>query len=648
MVCRFKPILSTVAFSILLVAARAFSLASIFTNGAVLQRNSDATTVWGFGTPGATVETRFSGSAKSFSASVDSKGIWRQPLPATPAGGPKSVVFRSDGKELVLNDVLFGDVFLCSGQSNMYFAVSQVVDAGLEMSRALDYGSLIRFVTVSIEQAEWPLTNLRGKPPSWQRPTRRSIKYFSAMCWFFGRDISDALDRKVPIGLIAASYPSSPIQAWGPRGFASHCDAMGGSPATPQGQGPVPANVLWNAMIAPLAVGPLALKGIAWYQGESDRYNPSVYACAFPALINRWRAEFKAPDLYFGFVLVAPCGGDVAFRAAQMAAAALPRVGYATAEDFGDLESPYECMHPRYKQAPAARLALSALDIAYARSDVTPWRLPTLAAAQGLQTPEGEWEVRVSFSPESLSGGGIIIDDKADGAQCPPRLRPHGCARPTLICSDGSSHLASISLTEDGGGAAFKTAAAGAPRRLRPTRVLYAHNTRSHMESWPLYSLYSSHVVKTRYDRVLNPVRSFSAKVLVEGFTDEEEGSDAEPAATEHRRPAEPAAIQAPLHAGLNATTTHPSTTAARPPGGTSQRGGQKRLGRGAPDSERLLSATAPSAWSWVIAVTTIVAAAYACLAHGDGVCRLAACLASRRWVHQQAPMPMQRADAGT
>jgi hypothetical protein len=396
----------------------------------------------------------------------------------------------------------------------MRFPVMWAFDSAVETSRVHDYGS-IRLTTLAWDTADAPLSDLRGRPPVWESPTKASFAYFSAMCWFFGRNIADALDRKVPIGLIAASYSSSRIQAWGPRGFESQCPDPTVYAAA---RGHLPLGVLWNAMIAPLAVGPLALKGIAWYQGESDRFKPSVYACAFPALINRWRAEFKAPDLYFGFVLVAPCGGDVAFRAAQMAAAALPRVGYATAEDYGDRRSPYKCMHPRNKQAPAARLALSALDIAYGLKGATPWRMPMFEAAYGTVDPAScDWDVVVSFTNETLGrGGGVVVHPSAFPAQCPADVPASNCARPMIVGSDGSLHVATVVSSASGREVVFRAAAAGAHRSAAPARVLYAVMMESN-NSWPLYSIYSTHVVTTRFDKVPLPARSFNGSVTLRG-----------------------------------------------------------------------------------------------------------------------------------
>ena len=179
-----------------------------------------------------------------------------------------------------------------------------------------------------------------------------------------GRDIHDALGGTVPIGLISSNWGGTPVQVWQPLASVRDC----GSPAATAG------GALYNSMVAPFAVGPMALTGASWYQGESNVGGAAFYACAFPSMIARWREAFRSPTLWFGFVQIAgyayshPYGpglpetdhshaaGDL--RQAQLAALRLPPpIAMTTAIDTGDWTN----IHPPDKQAPARRLANQAL-----------------------------------------------------------------------------------------------------------------------------------------------------------------------------------------------------------------------------------------------------------------------------------------------
>jgi hypothetical protein len=200
-----------------------------------------------------------------------------------------------------------------------------------------------------------------------------------------------------------------------------------------------------------------------------------------------------------------------------MEAAALPRVGYATAEDYGDYDSPFTCLHPRGKQAPAARLALSALEIAYGRTGGPAWRQPTILAARGsVNAKTGAWTVTVSFSRRSLGGGGIAILPAAAAAQCPRGITSGGCVGPFVVDAAGVSRAARPSLTADGKGLLFKSrslAAGASISHSRPTQVGYAYNVDSDI-TWPLHTVFSTHQAVSRFDRLHIPIRGFRADVV--------------------------------------------------------------------------------------------------------------------------------------
>jgi sialate O-acetylesterase len=260
----------------------------------VLQRDSSSAVVWGTAPPGAVVSTSFNGNVLKASPGAD--GVWRQVLPSTPAGGPYTISMSSStGGSLSLSDVLFGDVFLCGGQSNMEFAVDNGLNATEEVAAAANYPNIRVFTVGSGTSSNVSLTNLTTISQPWSVASPASIGVgnwtaFSAVCWFFGRNVYESLGGSTPIGLISNNWGGTPVQAWSSPDALSHCsqalvaeegevDALllhgegvkGGPPShTP--------SVLWNAMIAPYAVGPMALKGYTWFQGEANAGSPAYYA----------------------------------------------------------------------------------------------------------------------------------------------------------------------------------------------------------------------------------------------------------------------------------------------------------------------------------------------------------------------------------
>ena len=267
----------------------------------------------------------------------------------------------SSGETARLNDVLFGDVFLCGGQSNMRFALGGALNAAAEADAAERYAR-IRLFTVGQRgyRSRTPLASLPDVDHHWLVASADTVArggtwgVFSAVCWFFGRRVADA-NPSVPIGLVSNSRGASRIEEWLPVG-STRC-------------GGHERGALYNSQIAPYSVGPMALAGFIWYQGEAntkDAASARRYACLFPALIEAWRAQFRAADRYFGFVQLStwcatPAASIAEMRDAQMAALRLRQVGYATAADHGD-----GCdIHPRNKKPVGVRLGNSALALVY-------------------------------------------------------------------------------------------------------------------------------------------------------------------------------------------------------------------------------------------------------------------------------------------
>jgi hypothetical protein len=354
---------------------------------------------------------------------VGADGVWRQALPSTPAGGPYSLIFEgTDGSTASLDDVLFGDVHLCGGQSNAQFTVIQAINATAEIAAAANYPHIRLFTTGQGTASLTPLQQLGSVEQTWSVASPSSVglgnwSAFSAVCWFYGRDLSDSLGGSVPVGLVSASWGGTCISAWMSPTMLDECQPLA-PPPTPN---PPIANVnstLFNAVIHPFTVGPMALKSAIFYQAESNAppfaSNATWYACAFPAMISGWRAALLSPSLWFGFVLLAPFTaplgtGYADIRQAQLRGLGLPSVHMGSAVDVGDPESPFGTYHPRYKQTVSSRLASAAWATLYDEAG-RPFRGPTVAGVTGAAQPQGGvFSVTVAFEPATLEGGSLIL-----------------------------------------------------------------------------------------------------------------------------------------------------------------------------------------------------------------------------------------------
>jgi sialate O-acetylesterase len=324
--------------------------------------------------PGERITVRIAG--KSASAVTGPDGAFVVELPALRAGGPHTLVVKGHGPALVFRDVLVGEVWVCSGQSNMAMTVASSKDAAREIGDADLPG--IRLLTVPRLAAAAPARNFAG---AWSACSPETVRAFSAVGYFFGREIHRAL--KVPVGLVNTSFGGTPAEAWTPRAalerdgsFAAllrrfpEAPGADGEPAVRQDR----PGQLWNGMIAPLAGFPI--RGVIWYQGESNAGRAAQYRRLFPCLIRSWREAWGQGEFPFHFVQLAnfrasasePGPSDWAeLRDAQRATLeAVPGTGMAVAIDIGDGAD----IHPKNKQDVGRRLALIALARDYGKEVV--------------------------------------------------------------------------------------------------------------------------------------------------------------------------------------------------------------------------------------------------------------------------------------
>ncbi len=366
-------------------AAADLRLAPLLQEHAVLQRETTVP-VRGWTAPGAEVTVTADWSAEPRSARADARGAFSVPLRTPEAGGPYALIVSAGGEELRLADVLVGDVWIASGQSNMQWPLFQA--AGGEEAAAAASDARLRLFTVEPAFAAAEEQECAG---AWAPCAPAAARDFSAVGFFFGSALAAELD--VPVGIVDSSFGGTVAEAWisahalraqFPE-FADDLERMSALAAGDEAQ-PLPASgspwlnqnrpaALWNAMVAPLAGTPI--RGVIWYQGESNRERHAQYRRLFPALIADWRKRFGQGDFPFYFVQLAPFdypgdAGELALlREAQAEAQLVPYTGMAVTMDVGDPAD----IHPRDKRTVGERLAALALAGTYGRA--VPCRGPT-------------------------------------------------------------------------------------------------------------------------------------------------------------------------------------------------------------------------------------------------------------------------------
>lgn len=363
-----KSLLKIQAFLVLFLTAFGVQakiwLPSVLSDNMVLQQRSEAT-IWGW-TSNITEEISIWGSWSAEKVTVKaSLGRWAIGLPTPVAGGPYTITIEGH-ETITLHNVLIGEVWICSGQSNMQWSIERSDNAEAEIAAA-DHPR-IRFFDVPRRVSNAPQDDIPGQ---WEVCTPETARNFSAVGYFFGRAIQKGLD--VPVGLINSSWGGTPVETWIPADTLNiYSDLWKAADAIKHSDGrPAAPGLAYNAMINPLV--PLTLRGAIWYQGESNLANNPTYYRSFPLMIKTWR-ELWHEDLPFYFVQLAPYkykGADkrdaALVRDAQLQTLkTVPGTGMAVTSDIGNLED----IHPTNKQDVGKRLAFWALAKTYGVTDL--------------------------------------------------------------------------------------------------------------------------------------------------------------------------------------------------------------------------------------------------------------------------------------
>ncbi|KAK6169986.1 hypothetical protein SNE40_018487 [Patella caerulea] len=318
----------------------------------------------------------------------EAKGVWSVLLPPNEAGGPYSInISNSFGNMITINDVLFGDVWICSGQSNMQFTLPMAFNSSAEIAESSYYPD-IRLFTVAMEAAHEPQYDFISVEQPWSVASPRSVgngnwTYFSAVCWLYGKYLYQKLNY--PVGLVASDWGGTAIETWSSPDALKRC-GISEMPKTSDVPWPTAYSVLWNAMMHPFLNS--TIYGVIWYQGEANAGNPLGYNCSFPAMIGDWRLKFSESNpqtsgsFPFGFVQLAANRNDPSISTGYPGIRWSQTTGYGTvpnprqknvfmavAMDLPDYTSPFYSVHPRDKETVASRLALSGLAVAYGKTE---------------------------------------------------------------------------------------------------------------------------------------------------------------------------------------------------------------------------------------------------------------------------------------
>ena len=372
-------------------------LPSIIGDHMVLQANSNVK-IWGWAEPNKEVLISPSWSQDTVRTKSTGDTKWLASI-QTPAADNRTytLTVQTQQRKIEVKDILVGQVWLCGGQSNMNYSAAQgITDMQEELQKPMN--PTIRLFTVTRNSSPWYQEECEGK---WQVCNAKSALWFSAVGYFFGKTLSEALSQ--PVGLINASWGGSPVETWTPASSMSKEPALKGM-WTKNRKSKSPYNYtigsMYNAMIHPITN--FALAGIVWYQGEANVGHTS-YADAFSLLIDSWRTRFGR-DLPFYFVQIAPykykhpnSGAEIREQQARVAASK-DRTGMVVVSDLvenvGDI-------HPRRKQEVGRRLANWALAETYGKPG-SKYRHATFASI----TVKGQKAI-IAFNNAE---GGIVSD----------------------------------------------------------------------------------------------------------------------------------------------------------------------------------------------------------------------------------------------
>ncbi|NMH27421.1 sialate O-acetylesterase [Flavobacterium silvaticum] len=338
-------------------------LPAVISDNMVLQRNATAA-IWGWAQPNEEITITTGWDNAVYKVKSNAEANWSTQIKTPNAGGPFAITLKGYN-EITLKNILIGEVWLCSGQSNMEMSADWKIDNGdHEIANATNPN--LRLFSVPKRSALYPQQDLQAQ---WTLCTPETMRYFSAVGYFFGQRISAGLNN-IPIGLIQSAWGGTPAEIWMPEDAVSSNPIVreAASKLSPIDWGPTLPGRAYNAMIHPLV--PFTIAGALWYQGESNT-GSDVYDQTLTTLIQSWRNAWKS-DFPFYIVQIAPYnyennphGGAVIRDAQRKVAQTVPNTGVVV---IGDV-SPLDDIHPKDKKTVGLRLANLALAKHYKVTD---------------------------------------------------------------------------------------------------------------------------------------------------------------------------------------------------------------------------------------------------------------------------------------
>ncbi len=370
----------SVLLCLMVAAVRAeVKLPALVGDNMVLQQRSDVN-IWGEAKANAKVSVKTSWNNKTYSTTSDDNGAWNVVVATPEAGGPYSMTI-SDGDKITVNNILIGEVWVCSGQSNMnmnvggYFA--QPTAGAMELLMSASPKNNIRLFQVEKKASAEPLDKVKG---SWKEATPASVNPFSAVGYHFAYNLRKLFD--FPIGMIQTSWGGTRIEAWMPVERTHSVD-----PNIPafRKDDQNKAAYLYNAMIKP--VSKYGARGFLWYQGEGNTGNGKIYDKLLAEMVAQWRADWGGGEkMPFYYVLLTPyqykdkngIGAPITIESMVRAKGIIPNSDYAATTDAGE----EFCIHPTAKDKVGLRLALKAAVLTYGIEKGLPCTAPTYKSAK--------------------------------------------------------------------------------------------------------------------------------------------------------------------------------------------------------------------------------------------------------------------------
>ncbi|HUI33314.1 MAG TPA: sialate O-acetylesterase [Dysgonamonadaceae bacterium] len=370
-------IILIVAFNMLFLQSiiAEIKLPAIVSSNMVLQRNTTIK-LWGWADAKEKITIKTSWINQEMSVEADNNGTWYIEVKTNNSKEPQTIKIKSNASDITLENILFGEVWLCSGQSNMQQPIKGYDGQptfGSVMAIAKSNNPKLRLFTVDRVGSKTPSDDVE-KYTAWQQASPESVADFSAVAYFFGQQLQEILD--VPVGLIHTSWGGSTVEAWMSSDAIKQYQTVNLDEVDITKQTNQIPTALFNSMINPLI--PYTIKGVLWYQGESNRNEPEKYKEFFPAMVKDWKNRWEIGDFPFYYVQIAPYmyGNNKAFqtvdnsafmREAQLQCLDLiPNSGIAITMDVGDDYS----IHPPKKKEVADRLLFNALNQTYGYKSV--------------------------------------------------------------------------------------------------------------------------------------------------------------------------------------------------------------------------------------------------------------------------------------